>query len=339
MARFIIYGAGAIGGVVGGRLKQAQHDVLLIARGAHLDAIRTNGLTIEDADATATLQVAAAANPAEIDWRADDVMLLAVKGQATADLLTGLASIVPASIAIVCMQNGINNEREALRRFPYVYGCMVATPAVHMSPGVVQAFATPLSGILDLGRYPAGVDARAQEIAAAFESAGFSSLALPNVMHWKRRKLISNLTNSLDAITGSHARTSSIAEQAMVEGERCFAAAGLTSASAAEDDERRRVVVRRDIAGKPKVGSSSWQSLARGAQSIETDYLNGEIVLIGRQHGVPTPANLVLQQLARMMAQNGMAPGSIPISRVEELIAAATAAPSELASTAIPDRS
>lgn len=59
--------------------------------------------------------------------------------------------------------------------------------------------------------------------------------------------------------------------------------------------------------------SSSWQSLARQSRSIETDYLNGEIVLLGRLHGVPTPVNDLLQRTARVAAREGISPGSMTV--------------------------
>ena len=59
-----------------------------------------------------------------------------------------------------------------------------------------------------------------------------------------------------------------------------------------------------------RAGGSTWQSLQRGTGSIETDYLTGEIVLLGRLHGVPTPANRALQAIATRMALTGEPPAS-----------------------------
>jgi 2-dehydropantoate 2-reductase len=66
------------------------------------------------------------------------------------------------------------------------------------------------------------------------------------------------------------------------------------------------------VPGHDRRGGSSWQSLARGLGSVETDYLTGEIVLLGRLHGVPTPANELLQRLANEMAAERRRPGSVP---------------------------
>jgi 2-dehydropantoate 2-reductase len=65
-------------------------------------------------------------------------------------------------------------------------------------------------------------------------------------------------------------------------------------------------------------GSSSWQSLARGTGAIEADWLNGEIVLLGRLHGVPTPVNEVLRRVANRMARNRLPPGSWSLERVDD---------------------
>jgi 2-dehydropantoate 2-reductase len=74
-----------------------------------------------------------------------------------------------------------------------------------------------------------------------------------------------------------------------------------------------------DIPGHPRGGGSSWQSITRGTGSIETDYLSGEIVLLGRLHGVPTPVNATLQRIANEHARQAIPPGT---STVAELTAA-----------------
>jgi 2-dehydropantoate 2-reductase len=69
-----------------------------------------------------------------------------------------------------------------------------------------------------------------------------------------------------------------------------------------------------DFAPVPGVsygGGSSWQSLTRGTGSIEADYLNGEIALLGREHGIPTPVNETLQRLANRAAADRRPPGSL----------------------------
>src|SRR5262249_54290199 len=152
--RFVVYGAGAVGGVVGGRLFARGHEVVLIARGAHLEAIRARGLTIEAQEGSETLRVPAVGGPDELELDDSDVVLLAMKSQDTVAALDALRAATDGEPPIVCVQNGVNNEREALRRFRDVYGVCVMAPTAHLEPGVVQATSSPIAGLLDIGRYP-----------------------------------------------------------------------------------------------------------------------------------------------------------------------------------------
>lgn len=307
--RFIVYGAGAIGGVIAARLYQAGHEVRLIARGAHFAAIQRSGLRLETPTETAILPIPAVDHPDAVEWTGDDVVLLAMKGQDTLEAVRALASAAPPTTPIVCAQNGVENERTALRWFARVYGVCVMFPASHLEPGVVQAFSTPVTGLLDLGRWPRETDDITEAIAAAFTAATFSSRAIPDIARWKYAKLLSNLGNACEAICGPSARRGALSEMARREGEACLRAAGIDFAGEAEDAERRgNLVNRQPIAGRARGGSSTWQSLERRAGSIETDYLNGEIALLGRLHGVPTPLNALLCRLANELARAGVPP-------------------------------
>jgi len=309
--RFIVMGAGAVGGVVGGRLAQHGHDVVLVARGAHREAIAADGLLVRSPDDEVRVAVPVVAHPSELDLGDDDVVLLAVKGQDTRAALEAMAS-GPADLAIACLQNGVDNERQVLRRTPNTYAVPVMLPATHLEPGVVDASSAPITGILDVGRYPHGVDDTAAAISAAFAASTFSSVTNPAVMRFKWSKLLMNLGNSLEAAVGPIGRSSGLYATARVEAEAVLAATGTDCASLEEDTARRgELISMRRIAGERRGGGSSWQSLARGTGSIEADLLNGEIVLLGRLHGVPTPVNAMLQQVANELAQAKAPPGSM----------------------------
>jgi 2-dehydropantoate 2-reductase len=313
--RFVVYGAGAVGGVVGARLAQADHEVVLIARGDHHDVIRDDGLTLVTPDADdAVLPLAVVSHPAGIDFRDDDVVLLAMKSQHTGKALSALLATAPPTVSVVCLQNGVANEPAALRLFEHVYGVCVVCPALHLEPGVVEANAAPVTGILDVGRFPTGTGARGEELAAAFKSATFESVARDDVMRWKYRKLVNNLANAVDALCGRGDELAGVRERARDEGEAVLAAAGIPVASPADDAQRRGDGFQwNGPINRTRAGSSSWQSLARGTGSIEADYLNGEIVLLGRLHGVPTPVNQLLQGLATTAARDGLAAGAFPV--------------------------
>ncbi|HEY1832502.1 MAG TPA: 2-dehydropantoate 2-reductase N-terminal domain-containing protein [Acidimicrobiales bacterium] len=318
--RFVVFGAGAIGGSVGGRLFQQGFDVTLIARGAHAAALE-KGLVLEAPDESATLPIPVRTDVAAVSWTDDTVCLLAVKGQDTDAAMAALCLVAPPELSVVCMQNGVENERRVLRHFPNTYGMCVMCPATNLTPGVIQLHSAPVSGLLDLGRYPSGLDDTGREIAAALDATAFQSVARPDIMRWKYRKLLMNLANAVEALCGPDGRFSPLAREAQREGKDAMAAAGLDVASSEEDRERRgdHIQLRNTTSGEWS-GGSSWQSLARGTGSIEAEFLNGEIVLLGARHGVATPVNSLLQRLALQAAADGAGPGSW---KVEELSALA----------------
>ena len=321
--RYVIYGAGAIGGTIGGLLQDADHDVALIARGEHLEQLRRSGLRLQRPDADQTYRIAAYAAPQEAAISSDDVVVMAMKTQHTLAALDALAEIAPHDVTVVCAQNGVENERLALRRFPRTYAMCVMLPADHLEPGVVRAYGSPRAGILDVGRYPFGVDETAQRIANDLEGSGFSAEAIEEPMRIKYGKLLINLHSALQALGGDAAQKSGLATKARQEANVVLEAAGIPVATPEEDARRREgVMAHAEVGGKPRDGGSSWQSLARGTGSIETDYLNGEIVLLGRLHGIPTPINEGLQHLARWAATRRIEPGELSVAELEERVLA-----------------
>ncbi|NGN65391.1 ketopantoate reductase family protein [Streptomyces sp. A7024] len=313
--RYIIIGAGAVGGSIGGRLHESGHDVVLVARGAHYEALRAGGLRLATPEGTRTLHIPVVAGPDEIEPRDGDVLVMAVKTQHAVAALDAWA-VRHGRTPVVCAQNGVAGERLALRRFPEVYGMCVWLPSAFLEPGHVAAVCGPLTGILHLGRYPSGSTETARTIAADLEKSHFAAPVAADVMRWKYAKLLGNLANSLDAVLGPEEHGSpdgaALRERAQAEGRAVLAAAGIAHASEAEQKEvRGNRVDRQPVEGVGQVGGSSWQSLTRGTGSIEADYLNGEIVLLGRQFGVPTPVNELLQRTANAFAREGRAPGSL----------------------------
>jgi 2-dehydropantoate 2-reductase len=130
-------------------------------------------------------------------------------------------------------------------------------------------------------------------------------------MRWKYTKLLMNLGNSVEALCRRDDNAVELSRRARREGASVLRAAGVDLASQNEDAERRgERLQQRPINGEERGGGSSWQSLRRGAGSIESDYLNGEIVLLGRLHGVPTPVNALLQREANAAARSGAEPQS-----------------------------
>jgi 2-dehydropantoate 2-reductase len=327
--RYIIFGAGAIGGAIAARLAQHGHDVVAIARGGMLDAMRERGLMLQTPDETLTQRIAVAAHPLEIAFREGDVVLMTMKTQDSERALDDLRAAAGDGVPVVCAQNGVENERLALRRFARVYGMLVILPATYIEPGVLQAHSAPVTGILDAGRYPSGTDALIEHVTTTLEASGFSAHATPEIMRWKYAKLISNLANVLQAACGLDGHARDVLTQLQDEAVACYRAAGIDWASDEEMRARRQPMRLRPVGGAARAGGSSWQSIARGAGSIETDFLNGEIALLGRQHGVPAPANAAMQAIGRRLVRERLPAGSLSLDDVRAAISAAASLTAE----------
>ena len=308
--RIVVVGAGAVGGVVVANLALVGTPVVAVARGEHGRTMRESGLRYESPAGERIVDVPVVASVADVDFAADDVVVLAVKSQDTGTVLNDLRAAGVTDQPIVCMQNGVDNERQALRLFPNVYGVCVMLPADHLAPGVVRVWTAPSSGLLDVGRYPSGLDDVCIELAATLEAATFGSIPRDDIMRWKYRKLLMNLGNAVEAVCGR--KSARLAELVRSEGEAVLAAAGIDVISVEDDRARRGNTLDIQPVGddRHRAGGSSWQSLQRATGTIETDYLTGEIVLLGRLHGVETPANRALQDIAARMSLAGELPGS-----------------------------
>jgi 2-dehydropantoate 2-reductase len=302
--------------------------VLLIARGEHHKALSTVGLMLETPDERVTLPIPVAADPREIAFGPDDIVLLATKSQDTEAAIESLRSAAPASTPVVCLQNGVENERIVARRFSHVYGALVLAATAHLEPGSVQAYGVGLSGRIDVGRYPRGVDERCVGICAALRAARLDSEPQSDVMLLKHAKLISNLDNAVEAICGWDVAAPELVDRVQEEGRAALRAAGIpfiVDSSSTTDAPRKRRT-NGEIAGRSREGGSTWQSVVRNAATVETDYLNGEIVLHGRLTGVPTPLNELLCELMREMVGATREPGWLSpeevLARLEQTLPA-----------------
>lgn len=320
--RFIIYGIGAIGGTLAVCLSRAGYDIIGIARGEQLKAIKQSGLNLRTPDSDVTAQFPIVAHPSEIDFRPDDMVLLTMKTQHTEDALHALRAAGVRNQTIACMQNGVANERLASRYFGNVLGVVVMMPSIYLVPGEVVAVGVPKHGLFDVGCFPHGTSSAVHQLSEALNASGFAAFPHEDVMRGKYGKLLLNLNNGIDSALGSVARDGTHAQQAKKEALTVYAAAGITHDDVGANDERRKQLMQPgEVPGAVSVGSSAAQSLARSAGSIETDYLNGEIALLGRLHGVPTPVNACFAELAAELSAKGVQPGSMSEAEVDARLA------------------
>jgi 2-dehydropantoate 2-reductase len=260
--------------------------------------------------------LAAVAHPREVEWRGDEIVFFTMKSQDTFGALEDLVEAAP-SAPVILAQNAVANERMARRRFDRVYAMLVFMPAQFLEAGTIALHATPTRGALHAGVYPRGLDGLIDGVCRDLRGAGFESDPDPAVMRLKYGKLLTNLGNAVQALCGIEVDLGALTKELRDEGMRCLEAAGIEFVTARELVERfRRSSSLGKIEGHPRLGGSSWQGAMRGRQSTETDFLNGEIVLLGAEHGVPTPLNRAVQRLAHRAVKEGLAPGATSIDDI-----------------------
>lgn len=317
--RIVVYGAGAVGGVVAARLRLAGVEVGVVARGPHLAAIRTDGLRLVTPDGEHVVRLPAADRLADLDPDDDTTVVVAVKSHQTASVLSDVARSTPPSVTLVSAQNGVANEATMLHTRSHVLGVCVMLPASHLEPGVVVQASRRAPGLLDVGCYPGGIDGRCERVAELLRAGGFESVARPDIMAWKHRKLLMNLGNAVQALCAPGPDRAGLGRLAREEGERVLAAAGV-EVTPEEVDAARRGDLLDTSAAPARAGGSTWQSVRRRTGDVEVDYLNGEICALGRMHGVPTPVNELLRDTTWQLVAAGGDPGTLDAG---ELLAAA----------------
>jgi len=329
VARYIIVGAGAIGGGIGARLHQAGHAVTLVARGEHLQALQRDGLRLRTPEEDVTLPVPAVGGPAELDLQPDDVLVLSTKTHQAQSALAEWCDIevdgrsAGERLPVLTALNGVASEAMASRYFDRVYGVCVWMWAAHLTPGEVILEGLPASGMFHIGRVPAAVaddhDRKFLDgLRADWNGARLTTRLPPDVMAWKYRKLLSNVGNSVQALLGQQPGMGEIVRAADAEGRAVLDGAGISyTADEEEQAARAESFTVHPVPGLPEfLGGSTWQSLTRGTGNVETDYLNGELVMIARQHGLAAPINAKLASLVRRAAANGTRPGAITVSEL-----------------------
>jgi 2-dehydropantoate 2-reductase len=270
---------------------------------------------------------------AALELEPGDVLVTTSKTQHTAAMLQAVAGQPAADrVAVICAQNGVENERIALRLFPHVFGCCVMLPAVHLEPGRVDAQGTPYPGMLEIGPYPAGAERPSpvslNDVVTDLSAAGLLVSGRDDVMRWKYAKLVRNTGNAVTALCGQdldeagRRLADQVDQQARAEAVRVLDLAGIDHVRDDEWDRHRGGHVQvAPVEGRPRTGGSSWQSIERGTGSIESDALNGEIVLLARLSGGTAPVNEVLQREATALARRRGRPGELAVQQLVARVA------------------
>jgi len=307
--RFIIYGAGGIGCVTGGHLARTGHEVILIGRPGNVNTINEKGLRLITPTGIHDVSVPAVTGPEQIDLNSEDAVLLCMKGQDTEAALRTLKPLIK-DIPIFCLQNGVRNEEIATQYFPRVFGVMVRVGAVYLKDGEVTARRDP-PGWFIIGRYPHGTDEIMETIATSLRAASFLVKTTDDVMPYKWGKLMGNLSNAIGAITNSEDNeTNAISQATLQELRDLLIQVGIRWVTN-EETEREWPEITMPLRGslETEAQSSTWQSLARGQGTVESEFLNGEVVRLAGSFGRQSPINEALVNISVEMAVKHELPG------------------------------
>lgn len=300
--RWLVMGAGATGGYVGGRLAAAKIPVVFVARGAHLAALREHGLRLHSPLGDLHLPVPATDRPA--DAGPVDVVLFAVKSYDTEAAMAQMADVVEPHTAILCIQNGVDNEERLAKRFgaERVLGGAVRIEVTIAAPGVI-VHASPFAR-LEFGPWEGAPAAREQAVLADLLHAGIDAALVRDARRaiWDKFLFLcptAGVTSVTRASIGevlACPESRALLEQAVAEVAAVAAARGVDLGANA---------VTRTMAfldGLPPAMRTSMQRDVEQGRRIELDALSGTVVRYGRATGVPTPAHAFLYAALRPAA-------------------------------------
>jgi 2-dehydropantoate 2-reductase len=336
--RYVIIGAGAIGGTVGGVLARAGTHTLLIARGRNADVLSSAGIALRTPDGTFRTAVNTASGAADVQLTHRDVLVFATKTQQLDAALQewvdqpvhgprGIVGTAGELLPAMTALNGVAAEEKALRYFRRVFGICVWLPAVHLEPGEVIVRSWPVVGQFHIARWPASLGTPADAelltaLAEAWSAAGIRVRIPDDVAPWKYNKLLSNLGNAVGALSTDPADATDVVAAIRSEGENVLRHAGIEFvAFETSTVERADGPTIRPVPGwNAGPSNSTWQSLSRNTGSVETDFLNGEIVRLAHRHGIAAPLNAALARAVRAAVRSGLGPSRYSAAQLAELL-------------------
>jgi 2-dehydropantoate 2-reductase len=334
--KICIVGAGAIGGLMGAKLALAGEEVTLIARGAHLEAMRKNGIKLIEEDGTEHVAKNVKATSKLSEAGKQDVVILALKAHQVEPIAKELPVLFHDTTSVVTTQNGIpwwyfqkhGGEFEGRRvetvdpqgnlmasiEVERLLGCVVYPAAEIESPGVIK--------LIEGNRFPVGeLDGaeteRVKNITATFVKAGFKSPVLKDIRSEIWLKLWGNLSfNPISALTHStlvdicqFPLTRQLAADMMTEAQTIAHKLGIEF----------RVSLEKRIAGAEKVGkhkTSMLQDIEIG-RAIEIDALVGAVIELGKLTQIPTPHIDSVYALVKLLAKTlGEEKGKLKIEKI-----------------------
>ena len=319
--KICVYGAGAVGGLIAARLVQAGRDASVVARGAHLAAIKEKGLRVLAGGKEFTVRLKAEQDPSKLGPQ--DVVIVAVKAQNLGEVAANIAPLIGANTSIVTAMNGV--PWWFFDRLPYgsgklrlesldpggklskampterIVGCVIHLAASTPEPGLISH---GMGERLILGEPGGRNTARTQSIVEALGAAGFEATASPFIEKDFWVKLIGNVSfNPVAALTLASANR--LIDDEYVKAymiaimQECLAIGRAVGVDAGIDPEARMDMARKLGKFKP----STLQDMEAG-KSLEIDGLLIGTLEIAKKAGVAAPFTESLAGLARLRAES-----------------------------------
>lgn len=293
MMKTAVMGAGAVGCYFGAMLARAGHEVTLIGRAQHVEAVNRDGLFLDSKSFQVHVPMAASTDVAAI--RDSELVLFCVKSTDTATTADTLATHLGKDTVVLSLQNGVDNMERLQAALPQEVIAAVVYVATEMSgPGHVKHHGR--------GDLVIGTSKSSEKIAAAFIEAGVPVTISGNVDGDLWTKLIVNCAyNALSAITrlpyGKVVQGEGVPAVMRDVVQECLAVAQAAGVTVPGDPARSVPDIARAM---PAQFSSTAQDLMRGKPS-EIDHLNGYVVRKGGTLGVATPVNQALHALVKLL--------------------------------------
>lgn len=318
---YVVHGAGAIGCVLGARLRKAGRKVALIARGDHLAALQRDGLHISGyTEGHFRLPAARRAHELQID--SSTVVLLTMKTQHTFEAVEQHRELYDG-VPLFCFQNSVSNEEWLTERGMRAYGVMVRIGARIDEPGVVTHTGARRA---DIGCWPTGTDDLCARVVDDLLAAEMRASLAERVVDAKWGKLVVNLTNAFSALVDLPVQEWFCAEENRrfmadigEEAADVLDAAGITPVMD-DGSDLRSWIARMRKPGEREPGRvsdpslysypSTWQDLNFRRPTVEVEHFNGRICELGERYGISTPLNRVLTERCCDAAARRLGPGT-----------------------------
>jgi 2-dehydropantoate 2-reductase len=292
--RILIAGAGGVGGYFGALLARAGHDVVFLARGANLAALRATGITVESVDGDFHVSRITAVG-AVADLAPFGLVLVTVKSYDSAAIARQIAPVVDEDTCVLSLQNGVENESllAAALDLPPLMGAMTQIGAELVAPGVVRHVA---EGTVFFGEMTGHESPRGRALAELFTAAGVRHrlasdmpLMLWDKLSWNAaHNAVTAITRTTAGAAAAIPATARVLRAAMHEVVAVARAQGILL-----DPERVDATVEYSRRHLGALRTSMLQDLERG-RPLEHDAINGAVIRFGEAVDVPTPVNRTL---------------------------------------------